>query len=155
MGYKDESPDVWIPRVMLEINNRKIDLGMYGDYRCLAQIGDAILKLEAIKFLYKKGFNDRHLVTVLLSEMVSDRNLGFVFDKIRVEYNIWLQTNKNKPEKDSRVGEKTRGTIVEALICYACEKNFKFYEFLINEITSSIDTDTSLKVSGNKRIKKK
>src|SRR5258708_7299423 len=85
-----------------------------GDYKNLAQQGDALLREKILSFLKEKGVTHPGKVTAIVSEAVANKNLANVFEKIVRMYSIRVRMGGQ--ERSQGLSEKTKAGIMEALL---------------------------------------
>ncbi len=113
-----------------------------GDYKNLAQQGDALLREKVLSFLKEKGITNPGKVTAIVSESIANKNLANIFEKIARAYNIRVRMGGQ--ERSQGLSEKTKAGIMEAILfaTYDDDQEEVFHE-IFAEITKTISFNTS------------
>lgn len=113
-----------------------------GDYKNLAQQGDAMLREKVLSFLKNKGITNPGKVTAIVSETVANKNLANIFEKIARKFN--LRVRMGGQEKSQGLSEKTKAGIVEALLFATHDDGQgEAHEEIFEEITKNISLNVS------------
>lgn len=113
-----------------------------GDYKNLAQQGDALLRGKILSFLKGKNITNPGKVTAIVSEAVSNRNLANIFEKAIRSYGIRIRMGGQ--ERFLGLSERTKAGIVEAIFFATHDDGqLEVFDEILTEITKTISFNVS------------